>query len=66
MKAFDNLTGQHKINSRKDFEEAVSGVFEKDIANKSLGRKSRITEDILLDNHAFQRSSTSYERKNEE
>ena len=62
LKAFDNLTEQHKISSRKDFEEAVSCVFEKDIANKSLGRKSRVTEDILLDNHAFKKSSSSRER----
>lgn len=41
------------INNRQDFENAISCVFEEDIANKSLGRKSRITTSILLDNCAF-------------
>mmetsp|Transcript_3960 Transcript_3960/g.3316 ORF Transcript_3960/g.3316 Transcript_3960/m.3316 type:complete len:198 (-) Transcript_3960:89-682(-) len=58
LKAFDTLTDQHQIKTRREFEEAVSCVFEKDIANKSLGRKSRVTNDIILDHHAFKRSNT--------
>jgi hypothetical protein len=54
-KAFEKLT-EHLITNRKEFEEAVSHVFEKDIANKSLSKKNRINEDILLDNHAFGRN----------
>ena len=54
-KPVDKLSEQHPIRNRKEFEEAVSCVFEEEIAHKSLGRKSRVNEDILLDNHAFGR-----------
>jgi hypothetical protein len=65
VKVIDKLSPQHQIKSRKDFEDAVHCVFEKEIANKSLGRKSRISEDILLDNHAFSHKNTSFERNTE-
>lgn len=65
VKAINRLSDQHEIKSRKDFEEAINCVFDKEIANKSLGRKSRLSEDILLDNHAFSRKNTCYERNNE-
>ena len=57
-KAIEKLT-EHLITNRKEFEEAVTHVFEKDIANKSLSKKNRVNEDILLDNHAFGRNRNS-------
>lgn len=66
--AIDKLTDQHQIRNRQEFEEAVSCVFEEEIANKSLGRKSRLNMDIVLDNHAFKSSAKSRSniRKQEE
>lgn len=62
-KVFDKLS-EHLITNRKEFEEAVSHIFEKDIANKSLSKKNRVNEDILLDNHAFGRNrKTSHPKK---
>ena len=58
-KSIDKLTEQHPIRNRQEFEEAVSWVFEEEIAHKSLGRNSRVNEDILLDNHAFKSSTKS-------
>lgn len=53
----DRRTGekpeQHTIKDKEEFEEAVSSVFEDDLAHKSLERKGRVTKDILLDNHAW-------------
>jgi len=53
VQAFDKLSDQHKICNRQEFEDAVNHVFDKEIASKSLSRRSRVSEDILLDNHAF-------------
>ena len=58
-KPISRLCDQHLIRNRKEFEEAINCVFDEEIANKSLGRKSRLSEDILLDNHAFKKPAIS-------